>query len=164
MKNTFLYLFILAVLFNVYQYVNSNKILDAKQNEVTKMKERLTVARDSINNAMYNDYFDIQKDQDAQDYFYNKNLDYEKVMEKVNEDLVSMNTQPKGNSLIPYEPMDGKNFVVNKAKILNHRWIIAEFSNGDFWGQILVKYFHNDDKPTDFETIETILYEKQKQQ
>lgn len=162
MKNTFLYLFILAVLFNVYQYVNSNKILDAKENEVTKIKERLTVARDSINNAMYNDYFDIEKDQDAQDYFYNKNLDYEKVMEKVNEDLVSMNTQPKGNSLIPYEPMDGKNFVVNKAKILNHRWIIAEFSNGDFWGQILVKYFHNADKPTDFETIETILYEKQK--
>lgn len=164
MKNTFLYLFILALLFNIFQYVNSNKILDAKENEVTKIKERLNVARDSINNAMYNDYFDIEKDQDAQDYFYNKNLDYEKVMEKVNEDLVSMNTQPKGNSLIPYEPMDGKNFVVNKAKILNHRWIIAEFSNGDFWGQILVKYFHNDDKPTDFETIETILYEKQKQQ
>lgn len=161
MKNTFLYLFILAVLFNVYQYVNSNKILDAKENEVVKMKERLTIARDSINNAMYNDYFDIAKDQDAQDYFYNKNLDYEKVMEKVNEDLLGMNTQPKGNSLIPYEPMDGKNFIVNKAKIVNHRWIIAEFSNGDFWGQILVKYFHNDDKPTDFETVETILYEKQ---
>jgi len=148
--------------------VNSNKILDAKEKEVKSAKENLesTLKKygDSLNNAMYNDYFDIEKDQDAQDYFYNKNLDYEKVMEKVNEDLVSMNTQPKGNSLIPYEPMDGKNFVVNKAKILNHRWIIAEFSNGDFWGQILVKYFHNDDKPTDFETIETILYEKQKQQ
>jgi len=168
MKNTFLYLFILALLFNIFQYVNSNKILDAKEKEVKSAKENLesTLKKygDSLNNAMYNDYFDIEKDQDAQDYFYNKNLYYEKVMEKVNEDLVSMNTQPKGNSLIPYEPMDGKNFVVNKAKILNHRWIIAEFSNGDFWGQILVKYFHNDDKPTDFETIETILYEKQKQQ
>lgn len=163
MKNTFLYLFILAILLNVYQYVNSNKILNAKEKEVTSIKERLSVARDSINNAMYNDYFDIEKDQDAQDYFYNKNLDYEKVMEKVNEDLVSMNAQEKGNSLIPYEPIDGKKFVVNKAKILNHRWIIAEFSNGDFWGQILVKYFHNDDKPTDFETVETILYERQKQ-
>jgi hypothetical protein len=166
MKNTFLYLFILALLFNIFQYVNSNKILDAKEKEVKSAKENLesTLKKygDSLNNAMYNDYFDIEKDQDAQDYFYNKNLDYEKVMEKVNEDLVSMNAQPKGNSLIPYEPMDGKNFVVNKAKILNHRWIIAEFSNGDFWGQILVKYFHNDDKPTDFETVETILYEKQK--
>jgi hypothetical protein len=166
MKNTFLYLFILALLFNIFQYVNSNKILDAKEKEVKSAKENLesTLKKygDSLNNAIYNDYFDIEKDQDAQDYFYNKNLDYEKVMEKVNEDLVSMNTQPKGNSLIPYEPMDGKNFVVNKAKILNHRWIIAEFSNGDFWGQILVKYFHNDDKPTDFETVETILYEKQK--
>jgi len=166
MKNTFLYLFILAVLFNVYQYVNSNKILDAKEKEVKSTRDKLELTinsfTDSLNNTRYNDYFDIEKDQDAQDYFYNKNLDYEKVMEKVNEDLVSMNAQPKGNSLIPYEPIDGKNFVVNKAKILNHRWIIAEFSNGDFWGQILVKYFHNDDKPTDFETVETILYERQK--
>ena len=161
-KNIFLYLFVFSFLINVFQYVNSTKILESKELEVQKAKQHLKIARDSVEIAQYNDYFDIEKDQDAQDYFYNKNLDYEKVMEKVNEDLVSMNAQPKGNSLIPYEPIDGKNFVVNKAKILNHRWIIAEFSNGDFWGQILVKYFHNDDKPTDFETVETILYEKQK--
>ncbi|WP_130735827.1 hydrolase [Flavobacterium sp. J27] len=164
MKNTFLYLFIFALLLNIFQYVNSNKILDAKEKEVQLTKERLKIARDSIITVGYNDYFDIEKDQDAQDYFYSKNLDYVKVMQKVNEDMVDLNTKPNGNPLIPYEPIDGKNFIINKAKILNHRWIIAEFSNTELWGQILVKYFYNDDKPTDFETVETILYEKQKLQ
>ena len=45
--------------------------------------------------------------------------------------------------------------------MLNHRWIIAEYSNSNLWGQVLIKYFYNDDKPTDFETVETIMYEKQ---
>lgn len=168
MKNTFLYLFVFSLLINIFQYVNSNKILDAKtregENKVKSLKSQLQVARDSAAIAVYNDYFDIEKDQDAQEYFYSKNLDYQKVMEKVNEDLVNLNTQPNGNPLIPYEPIDGKNFIVNKAKVLNHRWIIAEYSNGELWGQILVKYFFNDDKPTDFETIETVLYEKQRKQ
>ncbi|UOX33180.1 hypothetical protein LXD69_14180 [Flavobacterium sediminilitoris] len=162
MKNTFLYLFIFSLLVNIFQYVNSNKILDAKEKEVVSTKEKLEVVKKSIDSIQYNDYFDIQKDQDAQEYFYSRNLDYVKVMEKVNEDLVTLNTNEKGNPLIPYEPIDNKNFIVNKAKILNHRWIIAEFSNGNLWGQILVKYFYNDNEPTDFETVETILYEKQR--
>lgn len=162
MKNIFMYLFIFSLLFNIFQYVNSNKILDAKEKEVVLGKERLQIARDSIVSVGYSDYFDIQKDQDAQEYYFKRNLDYLKVMEKVNEDLMEMNTSPKGNSLIPYEPIDGKNFIVNRAKVLNHRWIVAEFSNGELWGQILVKYFFNDDKPTDFETVETVLYEKQR--
>ncbi|MFD2890519.1 hydrolase [Flavobacterium chuncheonense] len=164
MKNTFLYLFVFSLLINIFQYVNSNKILDAAtkdmNSKVANLNEKLKIARDSVAVAQYNDYFDIEKDQDAQEYFYSKNLDYEKVMARVNEDLVSLNTNKKGNSLIPYEPIDGKPFIINKAKVLNHRWIIAEYSNGDMWGQILVKYFFNDDKPTDFETVETIMYEK----
>ncbi|MGV7106711.1 hydrolase [Flavobacterium sp. U410] len=160
-KNIFLYLFVFSFLINVFQYVNSTKILEFQQLEVQKAKQHLKIARDSIATAQYNDYFDIEKDQDAQDYFYNKNLDYQQVMAKVNEDLVSLNTNPKGNPLIPYEPIDGKNFIINKAKVLNHRWIIAEYSNGELWGQILVKYFFNEDKPTDFETVETVIYERQ---
>ena len=62
MKNTFLYLFILSLLLNIFQYVNSNKILDAKEKEVQLTKERLKIARDSISIVGYNDYFDIEKE------------------------------------------------------------------------------------------------------
>lgn len=164
MKNTFLYLFIFSVLVNIFQYVNSNKILDAKEKEVAIVRTVLASTEKKMDSIQFADYFDIQKDADAQEYYYSKNLDYLKVMNKVNEDLVELNTKENGNSLIPYEPIGGKVFIVNRAKVLNHRWIVAEFSNGELWGQILVKYFYNDDKPTDFETVETVLYEKQRKE
>lgn len=164
MKNTFLYLFIFSVLVNIFQYVNSNKILDAKEKEVAIVRTVLASTEKKMDSIQFADYFDIQKDADAQEYYYSKNLDYLKVMNKVNEDLVELNTKEKGNPLIPYEPIGGKVFIVNRAKVLNHRWIVAEFSNGELWGQILVKYFYNDDKPTDFETVETVLYEKQRKE
>jgi len=164
MKNTFLYLFIFSFLINVLLYVNSNKIMEAKETEISVVKERLNIARDSIVNLKTNDYFSIENDQEAQDYFYNKNLDYPKVVAIVKEDLASLNANKNGNKLVPYEPIDGKIFIINKVKVLNHRWIIAEYSNANLWGQILIKYFYNEDKPTDFETVETVVYEKQTKQ
>ena len=141
MKNVILYGLIFSVLFNIFQYVNSTKILDAKDKEVTKIQERLRTSRDSVSALATANYFALESDEDAQEYFYTNNLDYKKVSEKVKEDLLVLNENKNGNKLIPYEPIDGKAFLVNTSKILNHRWIVAEFSNGDLWGQILVKYF-----------------------
>lgn len=164
MKNVILYGLIFSILFNIFQYVNSTKILEAKENEVSKIKERLKTSRDSVASLAAANYFALESDEDAQEYFYKNELDYLKVATKVKEDLLVLNENKNGNKLIPYEPIDGKPFLVNTSKILNHRWIIAEFSNGDLWGQILVKYFVAEGKPTDFETVETVLYEKQKQE
>lgn len=161
MKNTFLYLFIFALLFNVYQYVNSNKILDAKQEQLDRSKERLVIARDSIKEIFFNDAFDIKKDDNAQEYFYKRNLDYKLVTKKVYEDIMELNSNKMGNKLIPYEPINNKPFLINSMKFLNNRWVIAEFSNGNLWGQVLIKYFHNEDKSSDLETVETVLYESQ---
>jgi len=161
MKNVFLYGLVFSLLFNVFQYVNSTKILDAKDKEVEKVKANLKISRDSVMSLTTANYFSLESDEDAQEYFYSHELDYQKVAEKVKEDLLVLNENKKGNKLIPYEPIDGKVFLVNNSKILNHRWLIAEFSNGDLWGQILVKYFVSPDKPTDFETVETVLYERQ---
>mgnify|MGYP006167083473 CR=1 FL=1 len=160
MKNVILYALIFSLLFNVFQYVNSTKILDAKDKEVLKVKANLKTSRDSVASLANANYFALESDEDAQEYFYSNSLDYKKVAEKVKEDLLVLNENKNGNKLIPYEPIDGKAFLVNTSKILNHRWIIAEFSNGDLWGQILVKYFVTEGKPTDFETVETVLYER----
>ena len=161
MKNVILYALIFSLLFNIFQYVNSTKILEAKEQDVSKTKERLKIARDSVANLTMANYFALESDEDAQEYFYNNELDYQTVSLKVKEDLLVLNENKNGNKLVPYEPIDGKPFLVNTSKILNHRWVVAEFSNGDLWGQILIKYFVAEGKPTDFETIETVLYERQ---
>ena len=161
MKNVILYALIFSLLFNVFQYVNSTKILEAKDKEVIKVKDRLKISRDSVASLANANYFALESDQDAQEYFYTNNLDYQKIAIKVKEDLITLNENKNGNKLVPYEPIDGKPFLINTSKILNHRWIIAEFSSGEFWGQILIKYFVSEGKPTEFETVETVLYEKQ---
>jgi hypothetical protein len=141
--------------------VNSTKILNGKDKEVQKVKAQLKTSRDSVMQFSNANYFALESDEDAQEYFFSNNLDYQKVAVKVKEDLIVLNENKNGNRLVPYEPIDGKPFIINTSKILNHRWLIAEFSNGDLWGQILVKYFVSADKPTDFETVETVLYERQ---
>jgi hypothetical protein len=161
MKNVILYALVFSLLFNVFQFVNSTKILDGKETEVQKIKAHLKSSRDSVMQLSSANYFALESDEDAQEYFFSNNLDYQKVATKVKEDLIVLNENKNGNRLVPYEPIDGKPFIVNTSKILNHRWLIAEFSNGDLWGQILVKYFVSADKTTDFETVETVLYERQ---
>ena len=161
MKNVILYALIFSLLFNVFQYVNSTKILDAKDKEVLKVKANLKTSRDSVATLANANYFALESDEDAQEYFFSNNLDYQKVAIKVKEDLISLNANKNGNPLVPYEPIDGNPFLINTSKVLNHRWIIAEYSNGDLWGQILIKYFVAEGKPTDFETVETVLYERQ---
>lgn len=161
MKNVILYALVFSLLFNVFQFVNSTKILNGKETEVQKIKTHLKSSRDSVMQLSNANYFALESDEDAQEYFFSNNLDYQKVATKVKEDLIVLNENKSGNRLVPYEPIDGKPFIVNTSKILNHRWLIAEFSNGDLWGQILVKYFVSTDKPTDFETVETVLYERQ---
>ncbi|WP_396161356.1 hydrolase [Flavobacterium sp.] len=161
MKNVILYALIFSLLFNVFQYINSTKILEAKDKEVVKVKDRLKISRDSVATLANANYFALESDQDAQEYFYSNGLDYQKIAIKVKEDLITLNENKNGNKLVPYEPIDGKPFLINTSKVLNHRWIIAEFSSGEFWGQILIKYFVSEGKPTEFETVETVLYEKQ---
>ena len=161
MKNVILYAFVFSLLFNVFQFVNSTKILEGKETEVQKVKTQLKTSRDSLMQLSNSNYFALESDEDAQEYFFSNNLDYQKVALKVKEDLIVLNENKNGNQLVPYEPIDGKSFIVNTSKILNHRWLIAEFSNGDLWGQILVKYFVSADKFTEFETVETVLYERQ---
>ena len=159
MKNIILYGLIFSLLFNVFQYVNSTKILEAKDKEVVGYKKSLQTARDSVSQLSNANYFALESDEDAQEYFYSNNLDYKNVAIKVKEDLIVLNENKNGNQLVPYEPVDGKSFLINSSKVLNHRWIIAEFSNGDLWGQLLIKYFVKDGKPTEFETVETVLYQ-----
>ena len=127
MKNVILYAFVFSLLFNVFQFVNSTKILEGKETEVQKVKTQLKTSRDSLMQLSNSNYFALESDEDAQEYFFSNNLDYQKVALKVKEDLIVLNENKNGNQLVPYEPIDGKSFIVNTSKILNHRWFKWRF-------------------------------------
>jgi hypothetical protein len=162
MKKAILYLFILSLLFNVFQYMNATKFFKTQNKEIANAKAKIKVVRDS-SNIVYNqmldaNYFSLEMDNESIEYLENYSIP--ELSEKIKNELLELNNSEKGNPLVPYDPIDGNKFIINKIKILNHRWIIADVYSGTLRGEILIKYFVNENKPTDFETIETLLHPK----
>lgn len=164
MKKSFLlYAFILLVLINVFTYMFLSKEVEFEQNRYEKTTKRL---KDSLNSitTKWNDanYFSLEKNENAQNYFdsaiANKIIPYEKLIPVVKEKLMDFNANPKGNPYVGQDQIGANKFVINKVKVLNHRWIIADYNDGKMWGEVLLKYFVNEDESISFEVIQSLLY------
>lgn len=131
------------------------------QKHTKKLKDSLLVLTNKCQEA---DHFSLEFNDKAMEYFDSYNLDedkkYEKLIPYVNDKLLDFNTQKDGNPYAGQETLNGEKFIINKSKVLNHRWIIAEYSNGDYWGEVLLKYFVNEDQTISFEVIQSVLYQK----
>jgi len=164
-KSLFLYLFILAVLMNIftYMYYSKKNIFDETQFKTTntRLKDSLTSISAKLDDA---NYFALENNQNAQDYLNSgegiKNISYEKLIPLVKEKLMDLNENPKGNPYTGQDQIGAQKFIINKAKVLNHRWVIADFSDGEYWGEVLLKYFINEDETVTFEVIQSLLYQK----
>jgi hypothetical protein len=164
-KSLFLYLLILSVLMNVftYMYYSKHAVFEESQSTMTikKCKDSITSITIKLADA---DYFSLERNENAQNYFDNANskkfIPYEKLIPYVREKLLDYNENPKGNPYTGQDKIGDQKFVINKIKILNHRWIIADYSDGIYWGEALIKYFINEDETVSFETFQSLLYQK----
>lgn len=159
-RNIFLYLFLFAALYIVFQYINSSKGLEYQERKIEKLEEKLTV-KDSIYGTLEDrlanvEYFTLLGNENAKEYFDNDNLTLEALKPGIEDGLYAMNTAT-GNKLINFEG-DGRPFQINRVQILNHRWIIADFSDGKRWGEMLVEYFINEDGTVDYRRVESLVY------
>lgn len=156
-KSLFLYLFIIAVLMNVFTY----KYFSGKANdEIKSLKKENKKYKDSTL-VLYNNYvdeisFSLAGNFRAQNYYEKYNID--ELQETVKQALLSYNDSPDGNKYIDQAKIGEQKFIINRLKFLNHRWIMAEYSNGTVWGEVLLKYFINEQGVVSFETIESYLY------
>ena len=157
-RNLLLYGLVFSVLINIFQMVNSSNILKRSEEVSTISKKELKKAKDSIVKLIEKDKFSLDNNEYAQEYYFEHNL--KALQTKVIEDLMAFNADKRGNKYVSYEQIGENPFLINSVKILNHRWIIANFSDGKVWGEVLIKYFHNADKPTEFETVETLIYQE----
>jgi len=161
MKQTFLYLFIFSLVVNVFLYVNSNKIIESKDKDLSKAQTKIKTLKDSIaNQAIQFSGFTLADDVDAQREI---NLDFNDVPAleiALRDALIKKNDEtPTGNPLLVYQPINGDKSIITKVKVLNHRWVIADFYAGQVRGSVLLKYFINDDKSFDFEMLNSVLYQ-----
>ncbi|MDB2314660.1 hydrolase [Flavobacteriaceae bacterium] len=158
-KNIILYLFVFTALILIFQLVNSKKIFDDLQAKWSETKVRNENLKDSIFQLQdrideQND-FELEGNEYALRYF--ENLSLENISSYVKDQLYETNLLREKNDLIPYAAMD-RTFLINKVKILNHRWIIADFSDGTHWGEIFLTYQIDKNGGLTFELKEYFLY------
>ena len=133
-KNIFIYLFSFVALILVFQIVNSNKIMMDQQSRLEKKQSQLKALKDSMKvekrRFFENVYFSLDTNEEALVYF--DELDFPVNSTLIKDAIYDTNLLGEDKSLVPYAQMGGK-FLVNKIKVLNHKWIIADFSDGNCW-------------------------------
>jgi len=165
-KSLFLYLFIIAVLMNVFTYkyfTSKEKSEQMLQTEGTKNLNTKTIADSiaSLNERLIDvNEFSLEQNDRAQNYLFesNKINNIPDFAEKVTQALLAYNDAPEGNKYTDQAKMGNQKFIINKVKLLNHRWVIANYSNGSLWGEVLLKYFVDDNGVISFEILNTYLY------
>lgn len=167
-KNLFLYLFILSLLALIFQQVTFKKAKDDKriQLENERLVTEITAYQDTI--AQLNDealdlmYFTLKHNDYALNYFEEFNLNPEEIIPQIEDAVYDTNFYEEQHPLVPFAATSGGKIVINKIKMLNHRWMVADFNDGPLWGEIFIKYFVNEDKTYSFETVDAFIYPEYK--
>ncbi|WP_272985824.1 MULTISPECIES: hypothetical protein [Leeuwenhoekiella] len=157
-RNIFMYLFLFTALWVVFQYVNSTKVFEAQESKIAKLESQLTVA-DSLNALKENEgarYFQLNGNEHAYTYFDRFGIEVDDLESKIESAIISKNTA-SGNELIPYENAIGV-FQINKVEVLNHKWVITDFSDGKRWGELVLLYDVSKDGEITFETLQSVIY------
>jgi hypothetical protein len=139
--------------------VSSSNMAKTNAKTITRLEKKVVALKDSVQKSSLQvldmQYFSLENNDDALAYF--DHLDLKNPAAYVADKLLETNAQKGDNPLVPYEGMQN-DFKINKIKVLNHKWILTDFSDGKYWGELLIKYELKDDLGVDFTLIDHLLY------
>ena len=158
-KNIFLYLFVFAALIALFLLMKGNKTATTGAEKIEKLENNISQLQDSLEKLNLRlldvQYFSLENNDDALAYY--DHLKLQNPTRYIEDKLLETNERKGDNPLIPYEGMES-DFKINKIKVLNHKWILADFSDGKYWGDLVIKYELKDNLSVDFTLVDHLLY------
>lgn len=162
MKNKIvLYLFIFSVLMLLFMYMNQKRIYEDQESKINNLTERVDFYKEQ--NEILTDenfdlnYFTLLGNDNAMTYFENYGLEADFMQEMVSEHIYAQNNVEGDNPLVPYVGMESK-MKINKLRFLNHRWVIADFTDGHYWGEMILEYDLDEDENLTLKPIGSFMY------
>ena len=77
----------------------------------------------------------------------------------IKDQLLELNVyETEDHPLVPYASMTENKMMIDQIRMLNHKWIIASFTDGTYWGEMLLKYEVIDRKELKFKVLASTLY------
>lgn len=161
MKNKIiLYLFIFSLLYIVFQYMNAKKAdkffndrVSFLEIQVDSLEAENKLLQDKNRNMSY---FMLTEHDLARTYFENKEINPDELALKIQDIIIGMNGA-EDNPLVPFPGMEGI-MRMNHIHVLNNKWVIADFTDGVYWGEVLLEYFVEDDGSITFNSLDGFLY------
>ena len=112
----------------------------------------------------------IRKLTDERDEALNFSLETNELSQQYFEDLKIVNpSQIVINALMetnikeknPYIKSESNGrFLINKIRILNEKWVICEFSDGELWGDLLLEYHIEGNQKPIFKALDEVIHPK----
>ncbi|WP_026752874.1 hypothetical protein [Sediminibacter sp. Hel_I_10] len=165
MKNRlFMYLFIFTLLLVIFQFVNSKSIIENYDEKLTNYMEKNTVYKDSIqllkDREASNIYsFNFETNDDAMTYIENEGFKISEFIPFIKDELYELNVyDTEDHPLVPYASMTENKMLIDQVRMLNHKWIIASFTDGTYWGEMLLSYEVIDKKELRFKVLASTMY------
>ena len=142
----------------IFLSINYTKISNLNESNSRILKKKIdTLEKRYIElDKKYRDeiYFTLSDNQEALSYF--KDIDVDSLVSYIRDELYEKNFNKDSDTFIPISNTKNK-YLINKVKILNHKWIIADFSNGSRWGEMWIEYYFNENK-VEFHVKDILLY------
>ena len=174
-KRILLYAVIFLILLAIYQYVSMNKMYEQQNSKIEDLRGKTETLQNKIKaykdttNMLYNEnldlrYFSFENNGEAKEYFEGSGVNTENLTQRITDAIYDQNSASANNPLVPFDGTGGKFMSVDKVKVINHKWILCSFTDGDFWGEMILRYDVNDTtKELTFELIREVLYPKYKE-
>lgn len=163
-RNLYLYLFIFSALIALVFYINGRKYQEKLEQQVAELREDIA-ENEKQNDLVENSEaasdvehpFTLAYNPEAEEYLYDMGLTTQEVEQKVTDKLLELNLNEDGNPLIPYTGA-GRGFQISNSFLVNHKWVLVNFYDGDQWGEAMIQYDINADKNVELSTIKALLY------
>lgn len=161
-QRIFMYLFIFATLIVLFQYVSSKRIIEVQNKKNIGLEKQVATYKDSISvleNDIYSlSHFNLERNEDAISYFERDGYKVDELIPFIKDEIYKLNEVKGDHPLVPYAASEGRKLMINTIKLLNHKWIIADFSDGEFWGELFLTYQITEGKELKFNLVESFLY------
>tara|TARA_R100001377_G_C3173395_1_gene103906 strand:+ start:537 stop:1052 length:516 start_codon:yes stop_codon:yes gene_type:complete len=166
-KRIFMYLFIFTALLVLFQYVNSKRILDSYEGiidnkeanfekDIQKYADTISGLRDQILNLSE---FSVMNTESALSYFEDRGYRVNQLIPFIKDELYELNlVKGEEHPLVPFPALNGGKMMIDQIRVLNHKWIIANFTDGKYWGEMIITYELTEEEQLTFKVVESFLY------
>lgn len=157
-----MYLFVFSLLLIIFQYMNSKNILDSYEAKISKQQTKIETLTDSVQSLIDANYdlnlFKFTNNGDAQNYYYDSGMPLDTIEDMVTDALYSTNTYAGDeHPFIPYLSTTDNKMMINQIRVVNHKWVLANFTDGKLWGELFLTY-EIVDETVNFQLKDYLLY------